>query len=98
MSKEKICPVCGESFQLPPTRQNQNYCSRECAVAGRRLNKDNLRSERIDAFIEKLPDIQIVDVLEGKLTHGTTDNRIFITAKEARSLEGCTFYVVAVMD
>ena len=98
MSNEKICPICGKHFQLPPTRPNQIYCSRDCAVIGRKIQKEKPRDTRVNDFIEKLPDLQIVDVLEGKLTHGTTDNRIFITAKEARSLEGCTFYVVAVVE
>lgn len=98
MPNEKICPICGESFTVPPTRPKQIYCSRDCAVIGRQLNKESPRDTRVNDFIEKLPDFQIVDVLQGNLTHGTTDNRIFVTAKGARSLEGCTFYVVVVKD
>jgi len=98
MSEEKICPICGESFKVPTTRPKQIYCSIECSALGRILKKEDNRDTRVNNFIEKLPNLEIVDVLQGKLTHGTTDNRVFVTAKEARSLEGCTFYVVAVMD
>jgi len=67
MSEEKICPVCGESFKVPTTRPKQIYCSRDCAVIGRRLTKEDTASKRVDTFIDTIPDIQIHDVLEGRL-------------------------------
>jgi len=73
---EKTCPVCGESFTLPPTRKNQIYCSRNCAVVSRQITKEDNASHRIDAFIESLPDLNIIDVVEGKVYPGNTNNQV----------------------
>ena len=65
--KQKTCPVCNKPFDVPITRPKQIYCSRDCAVMGRRLTKEDTASKRVDTFIDTIPDIQIHDVLEGRL-------------------------------
>ncbi len=65
--KRKMCPICNKLFDVPNTRPNQIYCSRDCAVIGRRLTKEDTASKRVDSFIDTIPDIQIHDVLEGRL-------------------------------
>lgn len=93
MSKEATCPICGTLFQIPPTRPNQKYCSRDCSVIGRKSTKEEAGKKRVDLFIESLPDLQILDVLEGKLGSGT-DNRMTVTG--ARTWEGKKFLVLVV--
>jgi hypothetical protein len=84
MPEDKICPVCRVSFTLPPTRQKQKYCSRECSVIGRKTTNEETAKERVNDFIESLPDIQIYDVLEGDIRLKTnTDN--YLNAKGVRA-------------
>jgi len=90
---EKICPICGESFTVPPTRPNQKYCSRDCSVIGRKTTKEEAAQKRVDIFIESLADLPILDVLEGKLGSGT-DNRMTVTG--ARMWEEEKFIVLVV--
>lgn len=93
MSKETICPICGNSFIIPPTRPNQKYCCRECSVIGRRSTKEEAALKRVNSFIESLPDLPIHDVLEGKLGSGT-ENRMIVPG--ARTWEGHKFVVLVV--
>lgn len=93
---EKTCPVCGKSFPLPPTRKKQIYCSRDCSVIGRKTTKESSALKRVESFIERLPEITIVDVLDGRLGSGT-DNRMVVTG--ARMWEdGSKFIVLVVKD
>lgn len=73
MENERICPICNKSFKIPTTRKNQIYCSRDCSVIGRRSTKEETAKERVNDFIESLPDMPILDVLEGRFNPGTTD-------------------------
>ena len=93
MTKEIICPVCGDTFQVPPTHPNQKYCSRACSVIGRRSTKEEAAQKRVNSFIESLPDLPIIDVLEGKLGSGT-ENRMIVSG--ARTWEGHKFIVLVV--
>lgn len=93
MQKETICPVCGKQFNIPQTRPNQKYCSRDCSVIGRRSTKEDAAKKRIDSFIESLPDLHILDVLDGKLEL-STNNRMTVTG--ARMWEGKRFLVLVV--
>jgi len=92
MSTKKTCPICGESFTVPLKRPNQIYCSRDCAVIGRHTTKEDDAQKRVDIFIERLPDIPILDVLEGRLESSSTNNRMTVTG--ARMWEGKKFIVV----
>jgi len=95
MKKEKTCPVCEKTFQIPPTQPNKKYCCRECSVLGRRTTKEEAGRKRVESFIENLPDLSICDVLPGRLGVGT-DNRM--TVKGVRTWEDGEFeYVVLVV-
>jgi len=95
MTNEKTCPVCGVSFQIPPTQPNKKYCSRDCSVIGRRTTQEENATKRVDSFIESLPDLHIVDALDGRLGAGT-DNRM--TVKGVRTWEdGENQYIVLVV-
>ncbi len=98
MQEEKICPVCGESFKVPPTRPKQKYCSMPCSVIGRRTTKEETAKQRVDEFIDSLLDIKIVDVLEGRFDPGNTDNRIYVNAKGASTWPGKKFIVLVIED
>ena len=90
--QEKICPTCGKSFPVPIKRPNQKYCSRDCSVIGRRTTKEDDAQKRVDLFIDRLPDISILDVLEGRLESSSTNNRMTVTG--ARMWEGKKFIVI----
>lgn len=92
MPTEKICPICGESFKVPFQRPNQKYCSRDCAVIGRHTTKEQDAQKRVDLFIDRLPDIPILDVLEGRLESSSTNNRMTVTG--ARMWEGKKFIII----
>lgn len=95
MTEEKLCPICGTSFPQIPTRPNQKYCSKECAYEGILRDKEEAARQRVNGFIDTLVDLDIKDVLEGRLGAGT-DNRM--TVKGARHWQGCRFIVLAVVD
>lgn len=42
---EKACKSCGKTFQVKPSRKNEEYCSQQCAVEDRKARKDK-RSPR----------------------------------------------------
>lgn len=90
---EKQCPVCNKQFTIPPTRPKQKYCSQECSVLGRRTTKEDQAKKRVDLFIETLPDLPILDVLEGKIGSGT-DNKMIV--KGARTWDTEKFIVLVV--
>jgi len=95
MTKQNTCPVCNTLFTVPPTRPNQKYCSIPCSVLGRKLIKEDSAADRVDVFIERLPDMKIYDVLDGKLrSESATDN--YINAKGVRSWQGKKFLVLVV--
>ena len=93
MSKETTCPICNKLFTIPPTRPKQKYCSRECSVIGRRTSKEDQARNRVETFIETLPDLPILNVLEGKIGSGT-DNRMTVTG--ARMWDTERFIVLVV--
>ena len=98
MTETSICPICGTSFPTPPPSRgykdkNQIYCSKECAYEGILRDKEEAASRRVSGFIDSLVDLDIKDVLEGRLGAGT-DNRM--TVKGARHWQGCKFVVLAV--
>ena len=94
MPEEKTCPICGETFTSP--RKNQIYCSPDCSVIGRKLSKEDAGKKRVDKFIDRLLDMEILDVLEGRLEQNTTNNRMHV--KGARTWDsGETEYIVIVV-
>lgn len=93
MTEESTCPICGTSFQVPPTRPNQICCSRECGYIYRKEKKEDDAYERIKEFMDNRGTYKVVDVLEGKLNYGT-DNRM--TVKGARHWEKTGRFIVLV--
>ena len=95
MPEKRKCPVCGRQFTPPPKRKNQVYCSPDCGYIGRKKTKEEAGKKRVDKFIEDLLDMEIQDVLEGRMEVGT-NNRM--TVKGARTWEsGETEYIVLVV-
>jgi len=95
MKKEKTCPVCEKTFIVPPTQPKKKYCGRECSVIGRRTTKEEAGKKRVDAFIESLPDIDILDVLNGRLEVGT-NNRMTVTGARMWEEETPEYIVLVV--
>lgn len=88
---DKICPACGEIFST--SRKHRIYCSRDCAVTGRNLIKDSKSEDRINNFIEEFPEMEILDVLDGKLkSDAGTDN--YMNVKGVRTWQGKRFKVI----
>jgi hypothetical protein len=88
---EKICPVCGDIFST--NRKHRIYCSRDCAVTGRTHIKDSKSEDRIEKFIEEFPEMEILDVLDGKLKQDAgTDN--YLNVKGARTWQGKKFKII----
>lgn len=96
MEEKRTCPICGEEFNIPKTRKNQICCSRECGYEWRKHNKDLDAAKRVLEFeySMRLANIQILDVLEGKLVTGSTNNQMTVTG--ARAWNGKKFIVLVV--
>gem|GEM_PF-4787515 len=50
-------------------------------MIGRRMTKEESADKRVNDFIESLPDLPIVDALEGKFNPGGSTNTVYINAK-----------------
>jgi ribosomal protein L37AE/L43A len=96
MEEKRLCPICGEEFDIPKTRKNQMCCSRECGYEWRKHTKDLEAAKRVLEFeySMRLANLTIHDVLEGRLKAGSTNNVMTVTG--ARAWEGKKFIVLVV--
>lgn len=93
---EKLCPTCGKHFELPPNRPNQKYCSMDCSVQGKLADKENEAYKRVKKFMDNRGTYNVIDVLEGRMGLGSTDNRMIVKGARHWKNEGKQFIILVV--
>lgn len=92
--KTRLCKYCNQPFKIPPERPWQQYCSIDCSVIGSNQSKNKAKEERLNTFYDEFAEMEIVDVLSGKMVHKGVSDRMIV--KGSRNYEGNRYVVLVV--